>query len=86
MKTEDVWECYNSNAPLSTNSSKCPCCLYRRTEQLVQDIDPEVVRAALRDFVQELKDTQRDKDDAKIEVSNLTRQVRIIWKISFVTW
>ena len=49
---------------------------YSRTEQLVQDIDPEVVRAALRDFLQELKDTQREKDDAKIEVSNLTRQVR----------
>merc|ERR1712015_95091 len=46
-----------------------------RTEQLVQDIDPEVVRAALRDFLQELKDTQREKDDAKIEVSNLTRQL-----------
>ena len=41
----------------------------------MQDIDPEVVRAALRDFLQELKDTQREKDDAKIEVSNLTRQV-----------
>merc|ERR1719376_1920590 len=46
-----------------------------RSEQLVQDIDPEVVRAALRDFLQELKDTQRDKDDAKIEISNLTRQL-----------
>ena len=51
------------------------CC--SRTEQLVQDIDPEVVRAALRDFLQELKDTQREKDDAKIEVSNLTRQVNM---------
>merc|ERR1719322_2369118 len=32
-----------------------------RSEQLVQDIDPEVVRAALRDFLQELKDTQRER-------------------------
>ena len=56
-------------------------CCNSRTEQLVHDIDPEVVKAALKDFLQELKDTQRDKESARAEVTNSMRQVFVYFKI-----
>ena len=42
---------------------------------MMHDFDPDVVRDALRDFLQELKDNERGKDLAKIEVVEIKKQV-----------
>ena len=37
------------------------------------EIDPEVVRAALRDFAQGMKEAEREREEALAKVSNLQR-------------
>ena len=39
------------------------------------DIDPELVRVALRDFAQKLKDLERERDEARAQVNSLQRQL-----------
>nr|XP_009663427.1 PREDICTED: rootletin [Struthio camelus australis] len=39
------------------------------------DMDPDHIQTALRDFLQELRDTQRERDDLRIQVMNLSRQL-----------
>ncbi|ETE72955.1 Rootletin, partial [Ophiophagus hannah] len=46
-----------------------------RSEQTTSEIDPEVVRDALKDFLQELRDTQRERDDLRIQVMNMSHQL-----------
>lgn len=41
----------------------------------VNEIDPEVVRVALRDFAQKLRDFERERDEALAQVSSLQRQL-----------
>lgn len=53
--------------------------LRSKSESMTHDIDPDVVRDALREFLQELKDNEREKDLAKIEVDNLNKQVSLVW-------
>uniref|UniRef100_K7FYX7 Ciliary rootlet coiled-coil, rootletin n=1 Tax=Pelodiscus sinensis TaxID=13735 RepID=K7FYX7_PELSI len=43
--------------------------------ELVADIDPDVVRTALRDFLQELRETQRERGDLRAQLGSLTRQL-----------
>ena len=40
----------------------------------VSEIDPEVVRVALRDFAQKLRDYERERDEALAQVNSLQRQ------------
>ncbi|XP_069775013.1 rootletin-like isoform X7 [Narcine bancroftii] len=61
-----------TSRPVSPERSLSPS----RSEQFGADIDPEVVRASLRAFLQELRDTQRDRDEARVQGSNLSRQLR----------
>ncbi len=39
------------------------------------EIDPELVRVALRDFAQKLRDFERERDEAYAQVSSLQRQL-----------
>merc|ERR1712168_676862 len=42
----------------------------------VADIDPEAVRAALRDFVQQLATSEKDRDDALAQARSLSIQLK----------
>ena len=39
------------------------------------EIDPELVRVALRDFAQKLRDYERERDEALAQVNSLQRQL-----------
>jgi rootletin len=41
----------------------------------VADVDPEAIRIALREFVQNLANTERDRDDAISEANQLKRNL-----------
>jgi rootletin len=41
----------------------------------VADVDPEAIRCALREFVQNLANTERDRDDALSEANQLKRNI-----------
>lgn len=41
----------------------------------VTEIDPEAVRVALRDFAQQLRDYERERDEAFAQVNSLQRQL-----------
>lgn len=41
----------------------------------VADVDPEAIRAALRDYVQNLINIERERDDALSEVTQLKRNL-----------
>ena len=41
----------------------------------VSEIDPEAVRVALRDFAQQLRDYERERDEAFAQVNSLQRQL-----------
>ena len=41
----------------------------------VADVDPEAIRIALREFVQNLANTERDRDDAVSEANQLKRNL-----------
>lgn len=44
----------------------------------VADIDPEAIRMALREFVQNLANTERERDDALAEINSLRRNINDI--------
>ena len=44
-----------------------------KASELSKEVDPETVRAALRDFALQLKDTQREKEEAVIRAGQLQR-------------
>lgn len=46
-----------------------------RGEQLVADIDPEAVRSVLRDFLEELREAQRERDEAHSQLGALNCQL-----------
>lgn len=39
------------------------------------DVDPEAIRMALREFVQNLANTERERDDALAEINSLRRNL-----------
>lgn len=41
--------------------------------EMLSEIDPEIVRVALRDFAQQLKDSTREKEEAEAKVGQLQR-------------
>lgn len=41
----------------------------------INEIDPEAVRVALRDFAQKLRDYERERDEALAQVNSLQRQL-----------
>lgn len=43
--------------------------------ELSMEIDPETVRAALRDFAQNIKDAERERDEAFARSNNLQKAV-----------
>lgn len=42
------------------------------------DVDPEAIRMALREFVQNLANTERERDDAHAEINSLKRNLNEI--------
>jgi rootletin len=50
-------------------------CIFYYLKIDVADVDPEAIRIALREFVQNLANTERDRDDAISEANQLKRNL-----------
>ncbi len=44
-----------------------------RLERYVAEVDPETVRIAMVDFIQQLKDTERERDELQVRLTELSR-------------
>ena len=47
-----------------------------RLERYVAEVDPETVRIAMVDFIQQLKDTERERDEFQVAIKQCQRQLQ----------
>ena len=68
-KSADEADSSPRNRPVSPIRRLSPS----KASELSKEVDPETVRAALRDFAQQLKDSEREKEEALTRASQLQR-------------